>query len=48
MPDIKTCEICGKQFDKKEVGRTKITIKLSKGERTIWICKDHELLKKKE
>jgi len=34
----KTCKLCGKEFDKKAKGRIKMTLKVEKGEKIVWIC----------
>jgi len=36
----KTCVKCGVEFDKTERGRVKISLKVEKGERHVWFCKE--------
>lgn len=35
---MKKCRICGREFDKSEIGRLRILRKERKGESVIWIC----------
>ena len=38
MKENKICRICGREFYKKSKGRIRMTLKIEKGEKVIWIC----------
>ena len=38
MKENKICRICGREFYKKSKGRIRMTLKIEKGEKIIWIC----------
>lgn len=35
---MKTCKVCGREFDRKATGRLRILRKEHKGESVVWIC----------
>lgn len=37
---MKTCDICGREFEKSQKGRLRIAKRKKKGEDIAWICKD--------
>ena len=38
MRETKICKLCGKEFPKSAKGRIRMTLKVEKGEKVVWIC----------